>query len=364
MSVWSPITELLGAQGVKAAWGDFPAQFLTVVDRLAAAIPCDRGHPCQMRIAEHGPDDFVGICSNEDGFCGKRQVRKNERIVYRLDEGKLFDALLKSIGGMPVMLEEIIPRPRVLRIGGIPTTGDSEVWVFFALASDPTTVDAAVTALLARRVERFLLVVPEEKIIGIVQQNWAVLRKGIIVGLDQLFELTDKGGVSVRSNGQDVVRKWMEKIAPKASRDAESARFSTPPGTEWKEVKITFLDRDMLAIKCGKQSEVTKQREQIPGMTNSTTQLNTPSVNWLLLKAFAINGPAVSMSDLMKMFPGHNSGALRRRKSYLSQILQDYFGINGDPIPYDQRQRCYLLRIVLSQADNTELDRRLENARR
>ena len=124
MSVWSPITELLGAQGVMTAWGDFPAQFLTAVDGLAAAIPCDRGHPCQRRIVEHAPGDVVGVCDAEDGFCEKRQVSQKERVVYQLNEWRLFTAILEAASGKPAALEIIADRPRVLRIGGIPTTGD------------------------------------------------------------------------------------------------------------------------------------------------------------------------------------------------------------------------------------------------
>lgn len=355
MLVWSLITEMQGSQGVMAAWGDFPAQFLKVVDGLAAVIPCDRDHPCQRWIVEHAPDDVVGLCDTEDGFCEKRQVSRKERLVYRLDEGRLFAAILKAAGGKPVAPEVIADRPRVLRIGGIPTTGDSQLPVFFALASDASAVDAAVTALLAHGAEKFLLVIPASETVGLVQASRASQREARIVGLDQLLDVAVGGEVSARTNGQELVGQWLGKTAPKAPRDAEAARFPTPPGTQWRDVTITFMDRDMLGIKCGKQREQTKQREQIPGMTKSTTELNMPSVNWFLLLAFAVNGPALSMTDLMKIFKGVKSDAIRRRKSEVSNILQEYFGIDDDPFPYDQSQRCYVAKVVLRQADNTDL---------
>jgi hypothetical protein len=52
-------------------------------------------------------------------------------------------------------------------------------------------------------------------------------------------------------------------------------------------------------------------------------ELNMPSVNWFLLLAFAVHGPALSMTDLMKIFRGVKSDTLRRHKSELSKILQD-----------------------------------------
>lgn len=355
------MTELLGTQGVMAAWGDFPARLLTAVDGLAAAIPCDHGHPCQLRIVEHAPGDVVGICENEDGFCKKRQVSQKERVVYRLDEGKLFAVILQAAEGMPVTPEAVANRPRVLRIGGIPTTGDSQLPVFFALAPDVSAVDAAVTALLAHSAEKFLLVVPEGETIGLVQQNRALQRGGRLLGLDQLLEVTAEGAVVARTRGQETIQTWVGRSAPKPPRDAEGARFPTPPGTKWKDITITFMDRDMLGIKCGKQSEVTKQREQLPGMTNATTQLNTPSVTWYLLLAFAAHGPALSMSDLMKIFGGHSSETLRRRKSELSRALKDYFGIQADdPIEYKKSERVYLPKFMIRQADNTKLERHIK----
>jgi hypothetical protein len=363
-SVWSKITTLPGALGVKAAWGNFPTQFLVPIERLAAAIPCDRGQICQLRIVEYGPDDVVGICTDEDGLCGKRQVLKKERVNFRLDKGKLAGAIINCVGGKLAPLEELSSRPRLFRIGGIPTIGDAQLPVFFASAADIAATDDAMTALEAHGATTFLLVIPEEKSVGIVQQNRAAQRGGRIMGLDQLLDVAEKGVVSPRASGQETLKVWLVKSAPAPVRDAESARFPTPPGTMWKDVTITFMDRDMLAVKCGTQREQRKQREQIPGMTKTTTELNSPSVNWFLLLAFAVRGPAMSMSDLMKAFKGVKADALRQRKSELSLTLQEYFGIDDDPIPYDKRQRCYIPKFIVRQANNTDLDGGLESGRR
>lgn len=360
MSVWSPITELLGAQGVMAAWGDFPAQFLTAVDGLAAAIPCDRGHPCQMHIVEHGPDDFVGVCSNEDGLCGKRQVRNKERVVFRLDEKKLFEEILQSFGGKSVIPEEISVRPRVSRIGGIPTTGDDKLPVFFALAADLSAVDAAVKALLAHGAEKFLLVVPEEKTIGIVQQNWATQHGGRIVGVDQMLEVADKGVVSARTSGLEVVLTWMEKSAPKTLRDAEGARFPTPPGTKWKDVTVTFKGRDIVEIKCGIAKAVTRERLHIPGMVDATKTEKVPTDKWFLLMAFAARGPDLSMKELERFYASNNRDMIKKQKSDLSLALRNYFGIKDPPIAYKFKGRRYHPELTIREGDNVNLEPWLE----
>ena len=87
----------------------------------------------------------------------------------------------------------------------------------------------------------------------------------------------------------------MGRNAPKAPRDAEAARFPTPPGTQWKDVTITFMDRDIVEIKCGSATAVTRERLHIPGMVDTTTREKRPSDKWFLLMAFAARGPALGM---------------------------------------------------------------------
>lgn len=357
-SIWSKLTAT--STGVLAAWGNFPAQFLTPVESLAAAVPCDRGHACQLRIVEHGPDDVVGVCTNEDGLCHKRQVTKQERVVYRLDEVRLFEAIIHAVDGTRAPPEEIAARPRVVRIAGIPTTGDKKLPVFFfALVTDLAATDDAVTALLAYGAEKFLLVIPEEKSIGIVQQNRAAQRGARIFGLDQLLEVSEKGAVSARASGQEALQAWVGKVAPSAERDAEAARFPTPPGTTWKDVTITFKERDIVEIKCGKERAVTKERLHIPGMADTTRREKTPTDKWFLLMAFASRGPALSMMDLERLYRSTNRAMIKKQKSDLSSALRAYFGIEAEPIPYRRGERCYRPELQIREDDNLVLEDRL-----
>jgi hypothetical protein len=355
-SAWSKLSTLRGALGVKAAWGDFPAQFLAPVEALAAAIPCDHGHVCQLGIVEHAPDDVVGVCSNEDGLCEKRQVARKERVVFRLYEQRLFDAIISAVGGKIAPLEEIAARPRVLRIGGIPTTGDAQIPAFFALAANLAATDAAVTTLLAHGTEKFLLVVPEEKSIGIVQQNRAGQRRAKIIGLDQLLEVGETGAVSARASGQEALNAWVGTVAPAAARDAEAARFPTPPGTAWKDVTITFNHRDIVEIKCRGATALSKERLHIPGMANATTRLKSPTDSWVLLMAFAARGPALPIAEIAKLFGTYKPTALRKKVSDLNSDLKSFFGIDHSAIQYDRKQKHYLPALVIREDTNTDLE--------
>lgn len=355
-SVWSRLTTLPSGLGVTAAWGNFPPQLLTPIDGLAAAIPCDRGHACQLRIVEHGPDDVVGVCSSEDGPCEKRQVLKNERVVFCLDERKLIDAIIHAVGGKSAPPEEIAARPRVLRIGGIPTTGDAQLAIFFVLAGDMAAIDPAVTTLLAHGAEKFLLVVPEEKSIGIVQQNRAGQRGARIIGLDQLLEVADKGTVSTRASGREGLKAWIGKAAPGAGRDSESARFQKPPGTTWKDVTITFMSRDIVSIKCGRQTAQNWERLHLAGMYDATTSEKVPTEKWILLMGFAARGPSLGMNDLEGLFKTRNWQSLRKTKSELSKALRDLFGIGIDPLPFNKRKRQYIPILNIKADTNVNLE--------
>lgn len=355
-SVWSKITSLPGAIGVKVAWGNFPTQFLAPIERLADAIPCDRGQICQFRIVEHGPDDVVGICSNEDGLCGRRQVLKRERVLFRLDMKKLVGVIINSVGGKLAPLEELAARSRLFCIGGIPTIGDAQLPVFFAVASDIAVTDDAMTAVLAHGAKKFLLIVPEDKFIGIVQQDRAAQRGGRIMGLNELLEIAQTGVVIARESGQEALNVWLARSGPAPVRDAEAARFPTPPGTSWNDVTITFKERDIVEIKCRDATAVNKERLHIPGMADATTTQKKPTGNWMLLMAFAARGPGLSMVDMGKLFRTPDRVVLRKKISDLNRELKEYFGINDPPIKMDRRNKHYMPLLTIRQDTNTDLE--------
>lgn len=140
-----------------------------------------------------------------------------------------------------------------------------------------------------------------------------------------------------------------KKLHPSLSSEG-TAKFKTPPDAAWKDITITFIARDTVSIKCGKEPAANYERVQIPGMFVANEDYKKPSDKWFLLMAFAQMGPYLSREDLDKIFLGKtNRKAQDQQKSQLSKVLKDFFGIESEPIPYCRKEKLYKPQLVINR---------------
>jgi hypothetical protein len=98
------------------------------------------------------------------------------------------------------------------------------------------------------------------------------------------------------------------------------------------------------------------ERLHISGMFTATSREKNPTDKWYLLMAFAARGPSLNMQDLMKLFRSTNWQKMRKQKSDLSKALQEFFGLSGDPLPFDRRRKLYNPAPTIRQDTNTDLE--------
>lgn len=100
--------------------------------------------------------------------------------------------------------------------------------------------------------------------------------------------------------------------------------FPTPPGTQWHEVKISFIDGENVSIRVKDKATIKNYAEM--GFKNRSK----PSKLWFLLKELARStGSLAGYSDKEKT---------KELVSDLRKKLALYFKIEGDPIPYKMRE--------------------------
>lgn len=101
--------------------------------------------------------------------------------------------------------------------------------------------------------------------------------------------------------------------------------FPTPPGTQWHEVKISFIDGENVSIRVKDGATIIKNYAEM-GFKNRSK----PSKLWLLLNKLALSsGSLAGYSDKEKT---------KESVSDLRKKLNLYFKIEGDPIPYKRRK--------------------------
>ncbi|KAB2836210.1 MAG: hypothetical protein F9K48_02445 [Candidatus Brocadia sp.] len=140
----------------------------------------------------------------------------------------------------------------------------------------------------------------------------------------------------------DLLRLRKEKLAsirqntPQANQEIQGTSktkaipFPTPPGTQWHEVEIAFVDKESVSIKIkGKGKAVTKSYAEMGFKGRSTRkEEGKTSILWVNLRTLARSG------GVLKDFPNTKANKIKESMSDLRKKLASYFKIEGDPIPY------------------------------
>ena len=121
----------------------------------------------------------------------------------------------------------------------------------------------------------------------------------------------------------EVIELEPEKQTP-ASTPQKVIPFPTPSGTQWHEVKISFIDNENVSIRIkGKATQI-----NYAGMGFTGRKRGSPSKLWVFFKELAnLNGRFTKWQNTQKV-------TIKELFSDLRKKLTDYFKIDGDPIPH------------------------------
>ena len=121
--------------------------------------------------------------------------------------------------------------------------------------------------------------------------------------------------------------------------------FPTPPGSGWNDVRALVGEWNIVIEVKRRRREVTFQKA---GFEDSKKGI--PDEKWGLLKDFALYGGVISLNDT-----NLESNLRNNLKSYVS-ILRKRIralipNIEGDPIPYINKEKCYRMAFKISNLD-------------
>ena len=352
---WRKITELTGGKGVLSEWRGFPNEFLQITKEQALAIPCGSSSGCYMNVIKHTTNDLVGICTAEPRRCDRRVLSKLETAVYHLNHPKLFKCVAEALG-FTELPEKVDGMSNCHVIGHINPQAELKLPVFIFLGQTSSQVDKTANILCMNQDTPFLLIIPFGSMASHASLDATNKSNSKIVGLDDIFEVMNNGKMQSKKSINTAINNWVEQILPKSGNPGSNNKFLTPAGTQWKNITITFMSRDIISIKCNENAAVNYERLHIPGMFVASHREKKPTDKWFLLMAFALWGPNLNMNDLKKLFCHDDWNRMRTQKSQLSKVLKDFFGINGDPIAYISGSKEYQPNIIIRQDENCDLN--------
>lgn len=156
--------------GVEALWKDWLGSdlaaakpFFRVEPRLAEVYPCPNGggSRCPRRVVDHGDDDFVAVCDNDEPpDCDNIRLTRADVVIHRFDASALARTLGPLLSFEDASGKAIDAVRGVFDLGQFPVAPGGRLPAFLALGLRSGERNHIVERLLASHPRSFVLVVP------------------------------------------------------------------------------------------------------------------------------------------------------------------------------------------------------------
>lgn len=306
---------------------------LRPTDHRAESYPCPSpgGIGCPRRIIDQGQDGIIAVCGDEDGpNCDDVSLQPGEIIVYELHRQGLAVRAANALGIKP----EFAPVDGVretFRIGDFhPITG-KRFPVYLVLAFDDGQRLEAVAHLCRTIPVPFILLAPTPQAISPRALEWLQERKARFHPLSDLLIADNHGRMTSSPTAREVMVAFRADVLPEPTPDEPAVRFPTPPDASWQDLRISFLDGHRATVFCKGVSDTVNFSTM--GMENRRSR--EPSVQWILLEAFARNHGEISWHA------SEASDQVPQQVKRLNDDLGRFFGIPGRPIRWSRTQQVY-----------------------
>lgn len=332
----------------------FIADCFDRTSEFSSEYPCPSpgGDGCPRRACKLPGGKWVAVCGDSPERCDEVNIEREDIRVYQLNLKRLGSLLAERLQsfGVNIDVQVIDPLIQLVRVGYYVTRGSVRFPVFFHLPINDGDLPKTLNAL-SQTADVFILLLPTRDLLRTDQATGLRSQKSIAVGVDGLDSADGFDATRTMAALKDFIS-----LQPESQEAEQLNKFSTPAGTEWKDISITFMSRDIVSIKCGSQTAVNIERLHISGMFSESQREKKPTKKWYLLMAFALWGPTLKREDLRKLF-GHNDWRkMRAQKSSLSKSLREFFSLEDDPINYDEITYEYQPLLLIRQDSNCDLN--------
>ena len=321
---------------------------------FSSAYPCTSpgGDGCPRRACKLPDGKWVAVCGDSPERCDEVNIEREDTRVYQLNLKRLGSLLAERLQsfGVSADVQVIDPLIQLVRVGYYIPRGTVRFPVFFHLPLNDGDLPKTLNAL-SQTADAFILMLPTLDLLRTEQATGLRNQKSLAVGVDSLDGANGFDATKTAAALSDFIS-----LQPESQQLEQRNKFDTPAETEWKDIAITFMSRDIISIKCGSQIAVNYERLHISGMFSSSQREKKPTKKWYLLMAFALWGPTLKREDLVKLFKHNDWEKMRAQKSALSKSLKEFFSLDSDPINFDETSNEYQPLLVIRQDTNCDLN--------
>lgn len=326
MRLWRALENIHGWAGVRSVWrehmGDeleFLQPLLRPMEQLALSVPWP-GTIEGRKVVVHAEDDIVAV--DRETFEADAIVRE-DIVLWQLDASALFRGAASALG-LTGETASVGMGTRLWWLGDFVPVEGERFPVYLATTRDAGELvkNAGYVSALSRR--PFVLATPSRRAGSEPLSRLIDGRSAAWIALEEMLDWQGEGVFAARQPLGEALRDFVGAHVRLAAAEP-GARFPTPPGATWGDVRIRFLDGHTVSIQVRERSGRFGYADL--GMVN--TKNNAPTVAWELLRTIAEERGHLTWSS-RKASTDH-----RKRKQVLADHLRAFFGIQGDPFEVD-----------------------------
>jgi hypothetical protein len=326
MRLWRALENVYGWGGVRSVWrehmGDeleFLQPLLRPMEELAMSVPWP-GAIEGRRVVIHDEDDIVAV---DHETSEASPIRREDIVLWKLDAETLFRGVASALG-LSGHVASVGMGTRLWWLGDFVPIEGERFPVYLATTRDANELvkNAGYISALSQR--PFVLVTPSRRAGSEPLSRIIEGRSSAWITLEETLVWKGEGVFEAKRPLVEVLDSIVAAHVG-AGKGAEGARFPTPPGATWGDVRIRFIDGHTVSVQVRDRAS----RHGFADLGMASSKNNTPTVAWELLRTIAAEHGHLTWAS-RKAAPEH-----RKRKQVLADRLRAFFGIDADPFEVD-----------------------------
>ncbi len=302
---------------------------LQVTGELAASVPCatDCGAGCPRKVVEEMPRSLVAVCPERE--APPYSLQEKDTLMVRLKYVAVHRQISRLLGltGDSVKVPGC---PHTWRLGDyVPEAGFA--YPVFLHIPDPEGDVTGIVRTLCLGHNEFVMLLPTRERLSAEANDLLRRHQTIFLALAEEFRVGDDG-LLVLNRDAGVVLDGLRRRVP-AANDTTLTHFPTPAGAAWQDLRISCVygDSHSVSIRIGGVAG----QYTCAQMGMASKRNGKPTKQWQVLRALAESRGTFSWRNQK----AHRT--IEKQKQQLSQRLRAFFRIDGDPIPWDSKGKCY-----------------------
>jgi hypothetical protein len=323
--LWYAIEKMSALKAIRARWQEYAQHDYSILEMILRPTSDQSfSYPCHMenegyclRTVIREKNKIFAVCSNFPKCCNKISLREEDIIIYECDYRKLSGFIAAALAINSNFSKT--PCMHSFRIGSL--NSNNNIPVYLTLINDTAQLQNTITTIYATISTPFILLFPTHNL--------------VTHAVEALFKSTGCIGIVLADIvGRDEAGHFMPLYALEKLLPDYIVRKPIPAGLDWHDITMQFRDGHTIYIMYYSVHMVVNFTQL--GMVN--TKNGEPTKQWGLLQVFSQCGGKLSWDNAAAHF------RLQKQKELLSKKLQEFFGINDEPIVWKKKERCYVTR--------------------